>query len=288
MVAVRLPGRKEIILMSELDVKLTKIRKLLRAQALDALLLRRVENFAWATCGAASYVDIAVSNGASSLLITASGRYIITDNIEAPRLMQEEGLEAQGWEFRLAPWFEMNQAIAELTHGLKLGADGPYPGAADISSAFSRLRRELIPAEVKRFRGLGKMCAAAMDATIRSIRPGMTEYEISALLAAEAVRRGVMPIVDLVAADERVFRFHHPLPTDNRMERYAMLVLCGRKWGLVGSLTRLIHFGPLPEHLRAKAAAVAQVDARCHKTGTKAWRDLSSGCGCLCHGRFSG
>ena len=40
-----------------------------------------------------------------------------------------------------------------------------------------------------------------------------------------------------------------------------MLVLCGRKWGLVCSLTRLIHYGALPEQLRAKAAAVAQVDA---------------------------
>jgi antitoxin VapB len=45
------------------------------------------------------------------------------------------------------------------------------------------------------------------------------------------------------------------------MDRYAMLVLCGRRWGLVCSITRLIHFGSLPDELRRKAEAVAKVDA---------------------------
>jgi antitoxin VapB len=45
------------------------------------------------------------------------------------------------------------------------------------------------------------------------------------------------------------------------MEQYAMLVLCGRKWGLVCSLTRLVHFGKLPRALRDKMQAVARVDA---------------------------
>jgi antitoxin VapB len=40
-----------------------------------------------------------------------------------------------------------------------------------------------------------------------------------------------------------------------------MLVLCGRKWGLVCSITRLVHFGRLPAELRRKAEAVARVDA---------------------------
>jgi hypothetical protein len=40
-----------------------------------------------------------------------------------------------------------------------------------------------------------------------------------------------------------------------------MLVLCGRCWGLVCSITRLIHFGRLPDKLCRKAEAVARVDA---------------------------
>ena len=40
-----------------------------------------------------------------------------------------------------------------------------------------------------------------------------------------------------------------------------MLVLCGRRLGLVCSITRLVHFGRLPAEIRRKAQAVAQIDA---------------------------
>jgi antitoxin VapB len=40
-----------------------------------------------------------------------------------------------------------------------------------------------------------------------------------------------------------------------------MLILCGRREGLVCSITRLVHFGRLPDDLRRKAEAVASVDA---------------------------
>ena len=40
-----------------------------------------------------------------------------------------------------------------------------------------------------------------------------------------------------------------------------MLILCGRKDGLVCSLTRLIHFGSLSDELKEKAEACAKIDA---------------------------
>jgi Xaa-Pro aminopeptidase len=92
--------------------------------------------------------------------------------------------------------------------------------------------------------------------------PGQTEHQIAGLLAREAESRGVQAIVNLVATDDRIFSFRHPLPTKKKLERCAMLVLCGRKWGLVASVTRLVHFGPLPHEVRRKQEAVAQVDAK--------------------------
>lgn len=248
--------------MSESDLKVKRIQDLIDRHSIDALLLRQVANFAWATCGTASYVNLATTNGAASLLIAPTGRYVITDNIEATRLKQEEALEEQGWDFRITPWYETNEEVAALTRGLRLGADHAYPGAVDLSAEFPRLRAALTAEEGERFRTLSQWCAEAMNAAIRAVRPGMTEHQIAGLLAGEARSRGVEPTVNLIAADERVFRFRHPLPTDNRLERYAMLVLCGRKWGLVCSLTRLVHFGQLPDDLRRKAEAVAAVDAR--------------------------
>ncbi len=247
--------------MSELDIKLQRIQALLKKHQAEALWLNRVSSFAWATCGAASYINTASTTGVGSLLVTPQGRYLITDNIEAPRFEKEEQLAAQGWELRVAPWHENNPAVADLTRGLKLAADGPLPGAIDVSGDMSRLRANLLPEEGERYRQVSRMCAEAMNAAIRTVRPGQSEYEIAALLDRETFARGVQPIVNLIATDDRIYNFRHPLPTGKKMEKYAMLVLCGRKYGLITSVTRLVYFGHLPDDLRRKVEAVARIDA---------------------------
>jgi len=247
--------------MSEFSKKQERIQTLLAQKELDALLLKNVSSFAWATCGAASYVNTAATEGAATLLITPTGRYVISNNIEATRLEQEEGLAEQGWQFRVGPWYEAEQHFAELTKGLRLGSDSPHDGAADLSAAVAQMRADLTPEEGERFRVLSRLCAEAMDEAIRAVRPGQSEYEIAGLLARAAEDRGTPAIVNLIATDERIYSFRHPLPTGKKLDRYAMLVLCGRRWGLVSSLTRLVHFGPLPDALRRKAEATAQVDA---------------------------
>jgi antitoxin VapB len=247
--------------MMEFQKKVESIRKLLEARRLDALLLRRISSFAWATCGAASYVNMAASEGAATLLVTRSDLHLITDNIEANRLEQEEKLKEQGWQFHVHLWHEVQDIVGRLTGGLRLGADVPYPAAQDLSAEMSLLRAALSSEEGERFRSLGRACAEAMDAAARAVQPGQSEYEIAARLDSETFSRGVQPIVNLVATDERIFAYRHPLPTGKRLERYAMLVLCGRRDGLVCSLTRLVHFGRLPDELRHKAQVVSQVDA---------------------------
>ncbi|MFM8323061.1 MAG: M24 family metallopeptidase [Chloroflexota bacterium] len=246
--------------MTEFSLKQERVHSLLEKYDLDALVLQRVSSFAWATCGAASYVNTASSFGAASLVITRSGHHLVTDNIEAPRLLHEEKLNYQGWEFHVGKWYEASPLNA-LISGMKVGADHAYPGALDLSGELARLRATLTPEEGVRFRVLGRLCAEAMNATIKQIQPGMTEHDIASRLAYQNRSRGVQAMVNLIASDERVFTFRHPLPTFKPANAYIMLVVCGRRWGLVCSMTRLVHFGPLPDELRRKADAVAQVDA---------------------------
>ncbi len=247
--------------MTEFDIKQSQLQALLQRHNLDGLLLQKVSSFAWATCGALSYVNTATTNGAGSLLILRGARYLVTNSIEAPRFEQEEGLAAQGWQFTVSPWHTPAGHLERLTSGLRLGADGIFPGAVDLSAEMTHLRMNLQPMEVERFRALGKLCGQALGAAAQAVRPGMTEMEIAARLELEAQSRGAQPVVVLVATDERIFKFRHPLPTGKKMEKYAMLVMCARRQGLVASLTRLVHFGALPEDVRRKAQAVARVDA---------------------------
>jgi antitoxin VapB len=245
--------------MSEFSQKMEQLEALLDKHTLDAIVLRRVSSFAWATCGASSYINTATDFGTATLIIKRGERHLVTNRIEAPRLQNEEGLMQQGWAFHVDDWYSGADSVSPLV-GARFGADSPIPNARDLAAEISRLRTILQPAEQERVRDLGRRCADAMAATIQRVQPGMSERDIAAALAFETESRGAQAIVNLIATDERIFNFRHPLPTDKVLDKYAMVVMCGRRKGLVVSVTRLVHFGPLPEELRRKASAVAQVD----------------------------
>ncbi len=247
--------------MTEFRTKQNRLRELLSARQLDAIHLKRTSSFAWATCGAASYVNIASTTGAASLLITPEEHFLISNNIEASRLEQEEQLHFQGWSFQIYPWYEVNNLLPKLVGSGKVGSDNPIAGEVDLTAEISHLRCALLPEENIRFRVLSRLCAESMDAAIRSVKPGMSEHQAASLLVAQTQQRGIQSIVNLVAADERIFHFRHPLPTFNPIENYLMLVLVGRRWGLTCSITRLVYFGQIPEPIRLKSEALAKIDA---------------------------
>jgi len=239
--------------------KLPLLHSLLEQHNAEALLLRRVSSFAWATEGAASYVNTAATEGAASLVITREQRYVVTNNIEAPRLQEEEKLAEQGWEFVVSPWATPLKGLNDLLAGKTFLSDVPFGNGKDISAEISRLRAHLTPEEGQRFRELGRLCADSITAAAQALQPGLSEYEIAALLGGEAQQRGIQPIVNLVATDERGYR--HPLPTGKKLERYALLVLSGRWRGLVCSVSRMVHFGKIPADLERKIRAAARVNA---------------------------
>ena len=247
--------------MSEHKEKQQKILSFLDQHNLDALLMLRASSFAWATCGSSSYINTASSEGLASLLVTRNDHYLITTNIEAPRYEKEEKLADQGWKLYVTPWHKTIDAVADLAKGMRLGADENYPGSVDLSGELARFRSVLSSEEQGRFRELSRLSAQAMNEAMHGIQPGMTEYQIAGLLAGASEKRGVQAIVNLIATDERIYNYRHPLPTSKKMEKYAMVVMCGRKWGLVCSLTRLVHFGAMPADLRRKMEAVARIDA---------------------------
>ena len=65
--------------MTEFEQRQDQIRSFLTEHDLDALLLQRVSSFAWATCGAASYVNTATTFGEATLVVTPAGRYLIAN-----------------------------------------------------------------------------------------------------------------------------------------------------------------------------------------------------------------
>jgi antitoxin VapB len=95
----------------------------------------------------------------------------------------------------------------------------------------------------------------------RDAQPGMTEYELAGMLSGAIRCSGAMPWVLLVASDERVEKFRHPLPTGKAIKKYFMLVACAEMHGLICACSRLASFGEIPDELAHKHQAVANVDA---------------------------
>ncbi len=247
---------------SEIAEKQRRINQFLDAGGYDAVLLALTENFAWFTGGGDSHVSLAQEAGVGALLVHRDRKTLITNNAERPRLLEEE-LAGQGFAEEVSLWPDdaLPPALARVAAGEKIAADVALPGVTECASEIGRLRYSLTPEEVDRYRALGRDVGEAVGEACMELEPGMSEHEAGASLAAAHFRRGIAPIVVLVAADERLAKYRHPIPTSNEIKRVVMLVVCGRRQGLIVSATRIAHFGPIPADLRQKHDAVAAVDA---------------------------
>ena len=246
----------------EIKEKERRVREFLKSKGLQALLLKRQANFSWMTCGGLNLVGITTEVGATALLITEDSKYVISNNIESPRMIDEEGMEKQGFIVKTFPWYEDQEVliIRELIGENPLGSDVPFQNATVVTDDVARLRYSLTTEEQERYRWLGERVSSALEKTVMKTKKGEKESEVVARLCKEIWKDRVDPIMLMAAADDRVFKFRHPIPTERRIEKYLMVSVNARKWGLIVSLTRFVHFGRLPQELKEKYEANVFID----------------------------
>jgi antitoxin VapB len=246
---------------AELEQKHEKLVEWLGAQGLAGVLIRRNENIAWLTGGAVEgIVCTCAETGTYALLVTAAGkRYYFTTENEAPRAHDEE-FGALDFEPVLFPWYaDDTVAAAARLAGSPLGSDMPGAGLKQVS--LYPLRRSMTDPEIARIRWLGAETGAATVEALHQVEPGLSEFDLEAITTAGLFRRGILPSVALYAVDDRILKYKHAVPRGKRLQQYAMLNLCARKWGLVVSITRFVHFGVLPTELARFFTIAAQVNA---------------------------
>jgi Xaa-Pro aminopeptidase len=247
---------------AEIREKEKRIRGLIQSRGFAGVLLKRQANFSWITGGGLNLVGITTELGATSLLITKDEKYLISNNIEGPRMIQEEGVEAQGFIPKTFPWYEDQETalVKDLVKGGSLGSDVLFPGAVTVTEDIARLRYSLTPEEVERYRWLGEKASLALEKTLQETGQGEKESEVVGRLCLELWKDRIDPVTLMAAADERVFQFRHPIPSEKSIEKYLMVSVNARKWGLIVSLTRFVHFGKLPEEIKAKYLANVFID----------------------------
>jgi Xaa-Pro dipeptidase len=248
----------------EIAEKKRRLRGLLAELELDAVYLKQQSNFSWLTGGGLNVVGITLELGVAGLLLTADREYAVCNNVEAPRMEKEERLGEQGYALHSFLWYENREAelVAELAGGstARIGADHPFPGAENISSRIKVLRYNLTSWEVERYREIGRLTAIAIEETAREIRPGDKECTVVGRLAARLWENRLDYITVFCAADERIGEFRHPVATEKKIARRAMLCVNSRRQGLIISLTRFVQFGAVPEELRRIYAANVLID----------------------------
>ena len=251
--------------MTTIEDKIGTIRKLMLERDLDGVLLRKRRSFSWLTNGKSNYIVTNTELGVADLLILKDRVYCVTSKMEFARIQEEELTELE-CEWITPEWYEGHDgAISSLCQGKTIGMDVcpqtvPHTLGIDLSKELAELTYVLNTLEIERYRWLSRKVAQALESTCRRIEPGMTEFEIQALLSGKVASLGIQPQVLLVATDRRIYQYRHPIPTMKKLERYAMVVLCGEKWGLVANATRFVHFGALPEELQENRLKLAEID----------------------------
>src|SRR5919202_818515 len=243
-----------------------RLRELMDRRRLEALLLRRSSNFAWYTGGADNRVDHASPLGVADILVTRDAEYVFTNNIEAPRMREEQTPDFEVIEH---PWYEdETAAIREVVDNASLGADFPLENALDVSSDVTPLRYVLDLDALELYRQVGADAAEAVAEAARSLKPGMREHEAAAKLAAACRRRGLFNSVLLAAADDRIARYRHPIPHGDTIGRRAMLVVSAERGGLYANVTRMVHFEEPDKELKRRQAACETVMRRMREEAT--------------------
>jgi Xaa-Pro aminopeptidase len=249
------------------------LRELMDVHGVGALLLSSPANFAWYTGGADNRVDHGDPVGVASVLVTTDDAYVLTNNIEAPRMREEQTPEMEVVEH---PWHEEPAALLrELTGGAGVGTDFPSTSGPDLSAEISPLRYVLDPDAIDLYRDLGEDTVIAVSEAAASVSPDTDELDAAAQLSAACLGRGMFAPVLLAASEERLVRHRHPVPHGGPLGKQAMLVVCAERGGLFVSLTRMIYFQEPDSQTARRQEACEEILRRMREEATREERTLA-------------
>lgn len=250
---------------AEITHKLGLIRKSLHEAGAAGALLRGTDWFSWATAGATHTVLLAAETGVAEVLVTADAAWILTDEIEAGRLRDEEFVELdECYSFHVHPWAEGQQRkafVREATNGGQVISDRPLSTESPLPSSLVQHKRIFLPSELDRYRQVGRLASEAMTEVLTQAQPDWTEYQLAGAGAAAMWTRGIHPALTLVAGERRLPLYRHATPTREAIGKVAMLVFCARGFGLYASLTRFVCFGDLAPQQQELHRQIREVEA---------------------------
>jgi len=249
---------------AEVSSKLELIREALSESGAGGVLLRGTDWFAWATAGGSNTVLLTAESGVAEVLVTAQDAWVLTDEIEAQRLKDEE-LPAN-FQLQVNPWAEgevRSSFVQEATNGGKVLSDRPSsPLETQLPASLQHHKRVMMSSELERYREVGRKASVAMTEVLKAAKPTWTEYQLAGAGAEALWARGMHPAVTLVAGERRLPLYRHATATGEAIGRQAMMVFCARGYGLFANLTRFVSFGALGDEHAQLHRHVSEIEAQ--------------------------
>ncbi len=156
----------------EVSAKLELIRNALTETEAQGVRFKGTDWFAWATAGASNTVLLTAETGVAEVLVTLENAWILTDEIEAQRLKDEEIPE--NFQFQINPWADAEAResfVREATNGGKVLCDRPIPHIEKrLPPSLQNHKRVLMSSELERYREIGRKASEAMTEVLASGR----------------------------------------------------------------------------------------------------------------------
>lgn len=225
-------------------------------RGLEAVWFARPTSFAWLT-GGDNVVDRSADVGIAAAGYDGDGLTVVTNNIEAGRLEDEE--LPDDVSVIADDWYE--RGLAE-----SIAAHSPTPAAADVdvpgfeTMDATAVRQPLTDRDVERYRSLGEETAAVLEGVLRGASADDTERKVAARIRKRLFDRSIDSPVVLVGGGERAPRYRHYTVSDAPLGGYALASVTTGRDGLRASCTRTVAFDP-PEWLAERTAAATRVEA---------------------------
>jgi len=249
----------------EVAAKVGKVARFARDNGFGGVVLAAQHNFAWLTAGRTSRVDATRETGSGMLLVTADGRrFAIASTIESPR-MRDEAVAGLGFEVLEYPWIDDRadpaipvKVAARVAKGA-IATDIAAGAAKSVEPQIARLRSTLVKEEIGRYRTFGADAGHVFGELMRELEPGMTELDVARLVTSRMLEIGAFPNVLLVAADHRIAKYRHPVPTGTPWRKRLLVACCPEREGQVVAITRLAAAGGIEDDFRTRTRATGRV-----------------------------
>ena len=241
--------------MSAFNTRLQPIRDLMKDKGLDALVLRRNPNLAWAIAGRA-HVPTTIDAACFDLIITQDSATAVTNVVEAPRLIAEEF--PSEIMVKTIPWSQGRDPL--LPTGAKVGSDQPGGDRVDLGVEIEIIRGSLIAEDVARFKEICSDAAIALGSAMKEVSQTDREIDVAGLITRSLWRANLEIAFLGVAGQERIEKYRHPLPTTSLVGARVSASICAKRKGLIASVTRIVTFGPVAQESLARYEGIYKVE----------------------------